>query len=163
LFSALESQTDLEGARFADLYAGSGAVGLEAYSRGAAHVLVVESGAKAARVIRANVAALGADGVVELVVSNVDRVVRGRSAAPYDVVFADPPYAVTDDEVAGVLDGLVARGWLAPGAVVVVERASRSAGPAWPAGVVAERSKKYGETTLWYARYVPGSDNPGGG
>jgi 16S rRNA (guanine(966)-N(2))-methyltransferase RsmD len=155
LFSALASRINLEKIRFADLYAGSGAVGLEAYSRGAAHVLLVESNPRAARVIHDNIVTLRAEASVELAVLPVDRVIAVVPREPYDVIFADPPYAVTDEEVAGMLAGLVEPGWLTKGALVVVERGSRSKEPAWPPGLVAERSKKYGETTVWYSRRCP--------
>jgi 16S rRNA (guanine966-N2)-methyltransferase len=152
LFSALDALTDLTGARFADLYAGSGAVGIEARSRGAEHVLLVEADPKAARVARDNIAALGADGV-GLVTSKVEQVLGAPPPdGPYDVVFADPPYAVPDDQIGAMLAALVDGGWLAPDAVVVVERSSRSLGVAWVPGITAVRSRRYGETTLWYGR-----------
>ncbi|MFU8871140.1 16S rRNA (guanine(966)-N(2))-methyltransferase RsmD [Micromonospora sp. SL4-19] len=153
LFSAVQAELDLDGARFADLYAGSGAVGLEALSRGAGHVLLVESDARAARVIRENIAALRAAPAARLVTGKVATVLAaGPDGGPYDVVFADPPYAVTDQEVAAVLAALVDGGWLAPGALVVVERSSRTGPVAWVDGVTGERSRRYGETTLWYGR-----------
>ena len=96
LFSTLESLADLADARFADLYAGSGAVGLEALSRGAGHVLLVESDPRAARAARANVAALGVADRVRLLTGQGRRGVAAGADAPYDVVFADPPYAPAD-------------------------------------------------------------------
>ncbi|MFG1953298.1 16S rRNA (guanine(966)-N(2))-methyltransferase RsmD [Micromonospora sp. NPDC048830] len=153
LFSAVQADLDLEGARFADLYAGSGAVGLEALSRGAAHVLLVESDARAARVIRENVAALRAAPAARLVSGRVATVLAaGPDGGPYDVVFADPPYAVSDADVTAMLAALVDNGWLAADALVVVERSSRSGPVAWVPGVTGERSRRYGETTLWYGR-----------
>lgn len=151
LFSALESMTEVDGARFADLYAGSGAVGLEAYSRGAEHVLLVESDPRAARVARANIAALGAEHHVTLVRDTVARALQQRED-PYQIVFADPPYAVPDEEIGAMLAALVGGGWLAADAVVVVERSARSPEPAWPDGVTSVRTRRYGETTLWYGR-----------
>jgi 16S rRNA (guanine(966)-N(2))-methyltransferase RsmD len=151
LFSTLESTPGLAGSRFADLFAGSGAVGLEALSRGAAHVLLVESDARAARVVRDNIAALKAGARVRLVTDRVERVVAGAPDEPYDVVFADPPYDVPGERVTELLDAL-AKGWLAPGAVVVVERSARGAEVAWPAGYAPLSSRRYGETMLWYAR-----------
>jgi 16S rRNA (guanine966-N2)-methyltransferase len=140
----------LAGARVLDLYAGSGAVGLEALSRGAADVLLVEGDARAARVIRENVAALGLPGA-SIVNDRVDRLLaRGRGElAPRDFVFADPPYRVSDDELARMLTAL-AGAWLAPGALVAIERATRSGAPTWPAGYEPDRSRRYGEATLWY-------------
>lgn len=151
LFSTLETLVELDGARFADLYAGSGAVGLEALSRGAAHVLLVESDQRAAGVARDNVATLGAGGSVRVVADRVERVLRGVPDEPYDVVFADPPYALADKKVNELLEGLV-DGWLAPDAVVVVERATRGAAPDWVEGLTPLASRRYGETTLWYGR-----------
>ena len=151
----------LTGARVLDLYAGSGAVGLEALSRGAGHVLLVESGARAARVIRENIEAIGLAGA-EVVTDRVERVLaRGpdplgpaAKGGRYDIVFADPPYALADEEVAGTLMALAGRGWLAPGALVIVERATRSGPVNWPEGFVPCRSRRYGEATFWYARWV---------
>ncbi|SCL30023.1 16S rRNA (guanine(966)-N(2))-methyltransferase RsmD [Micromonospora nigra] len=153
LFSAVQSEVDLDGARFADLYAGSGAVGLEAMSRGAAHVLLVESDPRAARAIRENVAALRAAPAVRLVTGKVATVLAaGCDGDPYDVVFADPPYALPDADLTAVLAALVDGGWLAPRALVVVERSSRTGPVGWVEGVTAQRSRRYGETTLWYGR-----------
>ncbi|SIN37773.1 16S rRNA (guanine(966)-N(2))-methyltransferase RsmD [Micromonospora cremea] len=153
LFSAVEAEADLDGTRFADLYAGSGAVGLEALSRGARHVLLVESDARAARVIRENVAALRAGSAVRLVTGKVATVLAaGPDGGPYDVVFADPPYAVPDAEITALLTTLVDGGWLASDALVVLERSSRTGPVEWVDGITAERSRRYGETTLWYGR-----------
>ncbi len=71
-------------------------------------------------------------------------------SAPYDVVFLDPPYPLDEEALAADLAGLDDQGWLVPGAMVVVERSSRSPEPTWPAGIEGRRSKRYGETTLWY-------------
>jgi 16S rRNA (guanine(966)-N(2))-methyltransferase RsmD len=152
LFSTLESLTELAGARFADLYAGSGAVGLEALSRGAGHVLLVESDPRAVRVIRQNLAALGADAT--LLIGKVATVLAAGppDGQPYDVVFADPPYAVPGGDIGAMLALLVGEGWLAADAVVAVERSSRGAPLAWVEGITAERSRRYGETTIWYGR-----------
>jgi 16S rRNA (guanine966-N2)-methyltransferase len=156
-FSALESLTDLSGARFADLYAGSGAVGLEALSRGASHSLLVESDARAARTIRDNIVALRVGSAARLITGKVSQVLAGPpEGEPYDIVFADPPYAVEPGEVTDLQNALVDYGWLAPDAVVVFERATRSTprggSLTWVDGIVAERSRRYGETTLWYGR-----------
>lgn len=149
LFSTLASLLGpLDGLRFADLYAGSGAVGLEALSRGAGHALLVESDARAADVLRDNVRCLDVAGA-DVRHDPVARVVGEPPLAAYDVVFLDPPYA---DPVDDVLAALVARGWLRPGGVLAVERASRDRGPTWPEGVEALRSRRYGEGTLWYGR-----------
>ena len=153
LFATIVSLTgSLDGARVLDLYAGSGAVGLEALSRGAGHVLLVESGARAARVIRDNIAAIGLPGA-ELATDRVERVLaKGPDNGPYHVVFADPPYALPGDEVSAMLSALVKHGWLAPGALVIVERATRSGPVSWPAGFEPDRARRYGEATFWYGR-----------
>jgi 16S rRNA (guanine966-N2)-methyltransferase len=152
LFATIVSLTgSLDGARVLDLYAGSGAVGLEALSRGAGHVLLVESGARAARVIRDNVEAIGLPGA-EVVTDRVERVLARGPAEKYDVVFADPPYALPGDEVSAMLQALETNGWLAPGALVIVERATRSGPVSWPAGLEPDRARRYGEATFWYAR-----------
>ncbi|MDN3356633.1 16S rRNA (guanine(966)-N(2))-methyltransferase RsmD [Actinomadura sp. DC4] len=140
---------DLDGLRAADLYAGSGAVGLEALSRGAAHVLLVEASPRAAKVIKANVAALGLPGA-EPITDRVERVVKNTPAEPYDLIFADPPYAVSDEAVIELLEALRDNGWLAPGALVALERATRGEPVRWPAGYTESRARRYGEGTLWY-------------
>jgi 16S rRNA (guanine966-N2)-methyltransferase len=150
LFGALGP---LDGLRFLDLYAGSGAVGLEALSRGADHALLVESDPRAAKVARENVALLGAVRQAVLAVGRVGQTLGyGPSGPPYDVVYADPPYPTTEDEVAAMLAALVDKGWLAPDATVVVERSRRSPEPAWVPGITPERSRRYGDTVLWYGR-----------
>jgi 16S rRNA (guanine966-N2)-methyltransferase len=156
-FSALDTMVDLRGARFADLYAGSGAVGLEALSRGATFALLVEADARAARVIRDNIVALKAGASARLITGKVAQVLAlPPEGGPFDVVFADPPYAVPDDEVADLQRALVDNGWLAPDAVLVLERSTRTAVRgeplSWVEGITADRSRRYGETTLWYGR-----------
>jgi 16S rRNA (guanine966-N2)-methyltransferase len=151
----------LTGARVLDLYAGSGAVGLEALSRGARHVLLVESGDRASRVIRQNIEAIALPGA-ELAADRVERVLaRGPSGDRYGLVFADPPYALDGDQVAAMLSALADRAWLAPGALVIVERATRSGPLSWPDGFVPDRARRYGEATIWYG-LVP-SNSPGSG
>ena len=154
LFSALEAREVLDGARVLDLYAGSGALGLEAASRGAASVTLVEKNAAAARIAKTNagivVKAMSADAASIGVVAGSVASFLASSAGPFDVVFSDPPYEVPDDEVAADLRALVPV--LAPGALVVVERSSRSPEPAWPPGLTPSKPKKYGETTIWFAQ-----------
>jgi 16S rRNA (guanine966-N2)-methyltransferase len=159
LFSALESlRGPLVGARVLDLYAGSGALGLEACSRGAGHVLLVESDARAAEAVRANIATLGLPGP-ELRQDRVEHVLeRTRAqtrAQPYDVVLLDPPYRLADDAVLAVLTALM-DGWLAPGAVVSLERSNREPALTWPDGFEVVRERSYGEArialALWYRR-----------
>lgn len=153
LFSAVWARLgELDGARVLDLYAGSGAVGLEALSRGAGHVLLVESDARAARTIRANAAVLDLPGA-RVVADRVERVLAAApDGGPYDLVFLDPPYAVTDATVTAHLVALRDHGWLTTGALVVVERATRGAALEWPDGFDPDRARRYGEATLWYGR-----------
>jgi 16S rRNA (guanine966-N2)-methyltransferase len=133
-----------------DLFAGSGAVGLEALSRGATDVIMVESDPRAARVIRANIEAVGLPGA-RLVTDRAQRALaRGPDGVPRDFAFADPPYAASPADIERLLTALAAPGWLAPGALVVVERAARSGPLAWPAGYRGDRCRRYGETVLWY-------------
>ncbi|HVW81245.1 MAG TPA: 16S rRNA (guanine(966)-N(2))-methyltransferase RsmD [Mycobacteriales bacterium] len=149
LFSSLESLPGgLQGVAFLDLYAGSGAVGLEAASRGAGAVTLVERDPSAVKVIRRNLAAVPASTRVEVVASTVERFLAG-TPAPYQTVFLDPPYAEPVDRVLAVL---AVSGWLARDAVVCVERATRDGAIVWPEGLVGLRSRKYGDTTLWYGR-----------
>jgi 16S rRNA (guanine966-N2)-methyltransferase len=155
LFSTLASLRGphaLAGARVLDLYAGSGAVGLEALSRGAAEVVLVERDRAALTAVRANVATLGLPGA-QVVAADASRLAATANAAPpYDVVFLDPPYEVPAGTVGEVLAGLAAGGWLATEAVVVVERASRDGDWVWPEGIEAVQDRRYGEATLWYGR-----------
>jgi 16S rRNA (guanine966-N2)-methyltransferase len=149
VFSAVQARRGLEGARVLDLYAGSGALGLEALSRGAAHVRFVELDRQVAAVLRRNVKALGLPGA-EVTTADVLAVLRSDPGQPYDVVLADPPYALDDRALGSVLNALASGGWLAPGALVVVERASRAPAPAWPPDVVALTNRRYGDTAVHY-------------
>jgi len=150
LFSAVDAALgSLRGLRFLDVYAGSGAVGLEARSRGAGVVTLVEHDRRTAALIRENVAALGLS-QVEVLVAPVARALGHPPRAPYDIVFLDPPYALPVAEVELALHSLRDHGWLSPEALVVVERSSRGPVLAWPEGFTAHRTRKYGETTLWY-------------
>lgn len=152
LFSAVQAWAGTwEGLRVLDLYAGSGALGLEAWSRGAEAVTLVEHERRAIAVIELNARDLGAP--VDLRARAVDAVLATPPPPEhgYDLVMLDPPYPLGEEELAGVLAALAA-GWLAPDALVVVERGSRSPQPGWPAQVEPWRSRRYGETTLWYGR-----------
>ena len=148
LFSALEARDALSGARVLDLYAGSGALGLESASRGAVEVTLVESDRTAAAVIRENAARLGLRATV--IATAVSSALAG-APSEHDLVFLDPPYDLTEEALAANLSALVTGGWLADAALVVVERSKRSAEPTWPDGLEPERLKKYGETVIWYA------------
>jgi 16S rRNA (guanine966-N2)-methyltransferase len=149
LFASLETVIDLDGAHVLDLYAGSGALGLEARSRGAAEVILVDRAPAVARVIAENIAGVGLSGV------RCDRAdVRGflrGPARPQDVVFLDPPYDMPTGEVEEVLR-MLGDGWLASGAVVVVERGEP--GLQWPDGFTDEWGRSFGGThvlrAVWY-------------
>jgi 16S rRNA (guanine966-N2)-methyltransferase len=159
MFSRLEHYGVIDGGRVLDLFAGSGALGIEAASRGAAEVLLVESARKAADVARRNVAVLGLGDTVRVLAEPAERCTARLAAdggadgpvVPFDLVLVDPPYDLAGAALAGILVDLAAPGVLAPEAVVVVERARRSGEPAWPDGLVPIASKTYGDTTVHYA------------
>jgi 16S rRNA (guanine966-N2)-methyltransferase len=149
LFSSLESEFgSFHGLAVLDLYAGSGAIGLEALSRGAAKVVLVESDRRAAEVIAANIEVVGLPGA-KVVTRPVEKVAAGDSPTEFDLVFADPPYKLEAAELQDVLTELAGNGWLADDAVVVVERGKREPWE-WPSGFAALRDRKYGEARLWY-------------
>lgn len=152
LFNALTHLTDLRGAAVLDLYAGSGALGLEALSRGASTVVFVESAPGVLPVLRENLAAVGLPGG-RVVKGSVPTVVGGAPPAPFDVVLADPPYATPVQEVLTVLESLIRGGWLAPEAVLVVERSSREEAWDWPTPLIGLRDRRYGEAQLRYGRF----------
>jgi 16S rRNA (guanine966-N2)-methyltransferase len=149
LFSALEAvHGTLHGCAFLDLYAGSGAVGLEAASRGSAPVLLVEHDPGALAALHSNVVALEL-AHVDVVADHVERFLARPAPQAFDIVFLDPPYA---DPVEPALQLLIDNGWLADVATVVVERATRSGAPRWPPELAQDRSRRYGDSTLWYGR-----------
>ena len=154
IFSALQSRDAVRGARVVDLYAGSGALGLEAASRGAASVTLVERGSAAVKACHDNTARVlrNAPKSAQPTISVAAQAVvtfLGGSTATWDLALIDPPYEVGNDELAQTLAALAPR--LSPGAIVVVERATRSAEPAWPTGITLDRSRSYGDTALWWA------------
>ena len=157
LFSRLHHLDVLAGARVLDLYAGAGALALEAMSRGAARALLVESDRAAAAVARSNAQTLGWSSVVEVRSESVEKALLGGTAYPVDLVFLDPPYDLAEDRLGDVLALLVAHGWLAADALVVVERSSRSPQPMWPVGLAEAGERRYGETKVWFAD-APGPD-----
>jgi 16S rRNA (guanine966-N2)-methyltransferase len=152
LFNSLAALLHIDGARVLDLYAGTGAVGLEALSRGAAAVVLVESGRAALDVLRRNVDAVGLPGAT-VVGRSVGAFVRSPPEQPFDLVFADPPYDLDDAELAEVLAAIGTPDWLAPDGYVVVERSARSGPPRWPAeSITPVRERRYGDGVLWYGR-----------
>jgi len=167
MFSTLTSLLGaLDGLVVLDLYAGSGALGLEALSRGAARATFVERDRRALAALRRNVESTGL-GEAEIRGTSVERAVRTppacgpagheaaarEAAARADLVLADPPYTVPASSVTDVLQSLVESGWLADGAVLVVERPTRERPPSWPGDLDVLQSRRYGETVLWYLRW----------
>ncbi|MCC5948069.1 MAG: 16S rRNA (guanine(966)-N(2))-methyltransferase RsmD [Nitriliruptoraceae bacterium] len=151
LFGSLQSV--VVGAHVLDLYAGSGGLGLEAASRGAASVTFVERDRRALEALRHNVELVDLPGC-EIVARPVEAAIaHGFGARRFDLVLADPPYDLDEDAVAGLLASLVAL--LAPGAILVVERGSRSPAPRWPAHVEVHEPRRYGAATLHRATYAP--------
>ncbi|HEX4704189.1 MAG TPA: 16S rRNA (guanine(966)-N(2))-methyltransferase RsmD [Pseudonocardiaceae bacterium] len=149
MFSALESAVDLDGARVLDLYAGSGALGLEALSRGAASATFVETDRQALEVLRRNATTLGLPGAIVLP-GTVESVLSNAPGQPFDVILADPPYRMPDADLAVVLARVATGGWLAEHGVLVLERAARDGEPTVPAGLSMIRTRRYGDTaTHW--------------
>lgn len=157
LFSALDSEWRAAGRSWStiavlDLYAGSGALGLEALSRGAAQAVLVERSRSAARVLQANVATVGCPGAVVLVRDVGQLAATPPPGEPARLVLADPPYDVRAADVARLLAGLLEAGWIAHDAVVVVERPARDGASPLPDGWEETRRRSYGDSALWYGR-----------
>ncbi|MGU3294243.1 16S rRNA (guanine(966)-N(2))-methyltransferase RsmD [Williamsia sp. M5A3_1d] len=149
VFAMLDARIDLEGTRVLDLYAGSGALGLESLSRGAVRAVFVEADATAAATIASNAARCGfSAAAVDVRRRRVETMVAATADDRFDVIFCDPPYEVDAEVVEGHLQALADNGWCAPGALVVVERSARSAQTTWPSAFTAERSRRYGETRV---------------
>ena len=161
LFSALASwfdtadeapESQLDGVAVLDLYAGSGAVALEAASRGARPVWAVESDAGTARIARGNATATGLP--VTVVATTVEKALGAPPPARFDVVWADPPYDLPGERLAPVLAAVQER-WLATDGLLVVERATRDLAPVWPPELSERWDRRYGETTLYFAGRSP--------
>lgn len=157
VFGALQSRGAVSGATVLDLFAGSGALGLEAISRGATSVDLVEQSAAAAAVARANATRVADAARLPGSVARVHRVsvsafLQRAASGPYDLVFLDPPYALNEPDLGDAIAALVPM--LAPGALVVVERATRSTAPRWPDGLVPETPRRYGETSVHIASWM---------
>jgi 16S rRNA (guanine966-N2)-methyltransferase len=160
LFSSLEASPGLTGVDVLDLCAGSGALGIEALSRGARHALFVESDRRAAAVLRRNLADLGLAATGALRTAPSASVLGGPADRPYQLVLADPPYDIADSELAGWLVAAESNGWLAEDVTVVVERRHdrRRRVFDWPAPLRGLRERRYGDTVLHVGvRYGPGS------
>jgi 16S rRNA (guanine966-N2)-methyltransferase len=157
LFSAIASwagraaappEESLAGLAFCDLYAGSGAVGLEAASRGAYPVLLVERDLRTAQLTRRNAESLGL--AVDVLSNSVEGVLRRPADRPFNVVFADPPYELDSRTVSAQLEQLLANRWIGPGSLIVVERSRRTPDLVWPDATTKRWSRPYGETILCF-------------
>ncbi|MCV7028992.1 16S rRNA (guanine(966)-N(2))-methyltransferase RsmD [Mycobacterium sherrisii] len=152
LFNIVTARRDLTGVAVLDLYAGSGALGLEALSRGAVSALFVEADPRTAAVIAANIEALGLPGAT-LRRGTVAAVLAGGAAAPVDLVLADPPYDLDTAEVQSVVAALGERGWVRSGSLAVVERAAAATELTWPDGWTPWPQRVYGDTRLELAEF----------
>ncbi len=139
-------QPHLAGARVLDLFAGTGALGLEALSRGAAEVVFVDDGAKALALLRANIARMRAEGETRILRQDATRL-PPNPGAPFTLVFLDPPYGKALGEAA--LAQAAKGGWLAPGAMIVWEE---STPPLPPAGFDQRDQRRYGDTAVTLLR-----------
>ena len=150
IFSALEARGAIEGMHVLDLYSGSGALGLEAASRGAAHVTLVDRLAATSRDNAARVLKQAPKDAPPIVITTGQPVQAFLNSArdTWDLVFMDPPYDFGVPEIVHNLEALASR--LAPGAIVVLERSSRTPAPEWPAGIELEKRKDYGDTALYW-------------
>lgn len=147
LFNVLGARLDLDGLAVVDLYAGSGALGLEALSRGAASVVFIDNDRRAVEVITRNIGAVGLPGAT-VRRQAVTEALAARPAEPADLILADPPYDLGAAEVEAVLAALDRNGWTAPGTVAVVERPASSAPLTWPPGWTVWPHRRYGDSRL---------------
>lgn len=165
MFASMESKLRSDGRTWSDvgvcdLWAGSGAVALEAWSRGATRVVAIDKAKVATEVIAANIQGIGAHGVEVMRASVSSAVQASPPGGGFDVVFADPPYEVTDASIAADLISAHASGWFTANAMVVVERAIRSGSP-FPEFVQEVEQRSYGDTALWYGRVPEEQDVTG--
>ena len=141
----------VEGARVLDLFAGTGALGLEALSRGAAFVLFVDDGAEARALIRGNVEALGLGGTTKIFRRDATRLGAAHPVEPFGLAFLDPPYGkgLAEKALASAREG----GWLVPGALAVVEEAA-DAEFAAPEGFAELERRDYDDTRFIFLRWL---------
>ncbi len=151
LFNSLQGLLDVVEANVLDLFAGTGAVGLEALSRGAGSVTFVESDRGACASITRNITAVALPGARLSRIPAASFLARAE-AVPFDLVFADPPYSYTEQQLGELLAMLADGRWLAPDALIVVERSARGAEPSWPESLALVKRRRYGEGVLWYGR-----------
>ena len=152
-------EDSLAGLAFCDLYAGAGAVGLEAASRGATRVLLVERDPRIAQLGRRNAKTLGL--AVDIVVSPVEQLLRKAPPHPFDIVFADPPYELDTPTVSAQIQQLVGNAWVDDGSLIVVERSRRTPQLIWPDSAVKRWSRAYGETILSFGSLELSSGSSG--
>jgi 16S rRNA (guanine966-N2)-methyltransferase len=157
--AATPVERSLAGFAFCDLYAGSGAVGLEAASRGASRVLLVERDSRTAQLSRRNAEALGLS--VDIVNSSVERVLRKSPDHPFDIVFVDPPYGLDTPSVSGQIEQLVGNAWVDRGSLIVAERSRRTPKLVWPDVAAKRWSRAYGETILCFGALEEEPGEPG--
>ena len=147
MFNVLAARLDFDGLHVLDLYAGSGALGLEALSRGAATALLVDSDRRAAEVITRNIASVGLSGAT-VRRGPVAAVLAGGAPRKADLVMADPPYDLSGEQIEAALAGLAGHGWVGPGTVVVVERPVFAPELTWPPGWISWPVRRYGDTRV---------------
>lgn len=158
VFSSVEhAVSGLDDLRVLDLFAGSGALGIESVSRGAAEAVLIEKDLRAADVLHTNVGALGLKNARVIIGDVTQEVKQSSTRGKFDVVFIDPPYAFSDEEINDVVSGLAENDWLEEYAVLVVERGSKSL-VSWPESIEELRKKVYGDTAIWYGQYIGNSE-----
>ena len=145
----LSADEALSGIGFLDLYGGSGGVAIEAASRGASPVRLVERDARVAAVARRNAEHVGAS--VQVSTANVSAFLSSAADEEYDIVWLDPPYALSEEELSAAVASILDKGWLAEDGLLVVERSSRTPDPVLPAALADLWGRRYGETTIHYA------------
>lgn len=159
LFSTLASEFgELDGLHVLDLYAGTGAIALEALSREASVVHAVEKDESAAQAIEKNyenIKSAQCPGTFHLYTMGVHRFLQDRAQMQYHFVYIDPPYEVDDLDVVETLIQLVTGGFLHPQALIAVERNSRVREISWPEGLEQVREKNYGQATIFYGSPTP--------
>ena len=158
IFSTLTSEFgDFLGLQILDLFAGSGAMGLEALSRGASLVHCVEKDDAAAKTISTNASLVQKAqpvGVFHLFHMSVQKFVEGTPQNQYHFIYIDPPYDFSDSEISTILEKLHANNFFKDGAVIAIERASKTKQPVWPQGYEPSRTKVYGQASIYYANYA---------
>lgn len=157
IFSALEARDVIDSSKVLDLYAGSGALALEALSRGARSVTMVEKNPQAGALLKANADLIRIAGKLDalstrVVIASVASYLGNPQSDLFDIVFIDPPYELSDEEVTHNLELLLPH--LSEDAEIVLERSTRTGLPKLPAGLVLEKSKAYGETTIHWISAV---------